>query len=286
MSSPSSSSSSPSPPSPPQHPFSPSPILAYLSLPPAYTPSPATQPLPFLRQHLPHLPPSHAAPFERLLTPEQRAQLPLIRNRRLAYALHPPLPAQLAWPHAAAREPALWSALGGPAAGLSLPKPGEREAAEERAWAKQEFVGRKGPEGAGMVGDLGALLGGYEMERAGEAERERRRARALARAQQPEPEQEEEEEEEEMGSLSSHETSSEDEGASTSAEGVKRAFERAVRERFVAGRLGWADYACDWEDGWDAELEREGEERWFDAGEEGEGEDDPMGGDDTGVLDY
>ncbi|KZP00264.1 hypothetical protein CALVIDRAFT_560851 [Calocera viscosa TUFC12733] len=280
---------SPSPPADP--PFDPLPILTYLSLPPTYSPSPSTHPLPFLRQHLSSLPPSHAAPFSLLLTPAERAHLPLIRNRRLAYSLQQPPPAQLTWTHAAPREPALWTSLGASRLGIALPRPGEQEEQEEREWAKREFVGRRGPEGAGMVGDLGKLLGGYEMERVGERERDARRARALLASQhqgaeeQGKEEQGEEEqgEDEEMDSLSSHETSSSDDSGA-GAEGIKAAFERAVRERFVAGLLEWADYACDWEDGWDGEWEREGEEAWFDADEDDMQEEEGEGG--TGVLDY
>ncbi|EJU06635.1 hypothetical protein DACRYDRAFT_103585 [Dacryopinax primogenitus] len=259
--------------------FDPAPVLNYLSLPSSSSPSPTSQPLLFLRQHLPHLPPSHASAFSNLLTPAERAALPLIRARRLAYALHDPSPHQLTWSHAASQEPMLWTAHGGPSSGLSPARLGEREAQEETEWTKSEFIGRRGPGGGGMIGNLGRLLGEFEGERVGEAERVARIERATRAASRVE--QHGEQEDEDMDSLSEHETSSEEEGGMTAADAVKHAFERAVRERFVEGLLEWADYVCDWETDCDGEWERDGEERWFDQEEEqGRGEGD------TGELDY
>ena len=125
-------------------------ILNYLALPDDYQPRPSTDPIAFLQSNLRLLPPNLLHLFSSSTSPTQRASLPLIRNRRLAYAHSNPSifhfdSARNTWPY-------LWQGNYDPG---SIRKQQADENADERKWAESSFLdGRKQ-----HVGKLGGLLG-------------------------------------------------------------------------------------------------------------------------------
>ncbi|KAG6903478.1 hypothetical protein C0995_005501 [Termitomyces sp. Mi166 len=205
--------------------------LTYLGLPDGYTPSPESDPIPFLAKHLMQLPPHLLLHFSYITSAKERTALPAIRNRRLKYTNSNS--SQLQFASAKAKWPNLWQ---------GREQMGVQEGADEKAWAENEFLG-----GAKKhVGKLGGLLGDYEEER--EAERVRTLRRERAAAQQFIPEEDESTDEEEVGSVPDDE----------SPEEAKAWFERSP-----------FDYdKVDWDESLDEEDEREAEGRWFDEDDE------------------
>ncbi|KAI9466937.1 hypothetical protein BJY52DRAFT_31037 [Lactarius psammicola] len=215
-------------------------ILSYLQLPPDYSPSPTTAPIPFLTKHLRQLPSHLLHLFSAITTPQQRTAVLVIRNRRFNFVQSDPpalhlFPARQQWP-------ALWEGPGGI---------GHEQSREEKEWAETAFLGG---ERKHLVGKLGALLGGYEEERQTE------RARLARHAHQdvfvPE-------EDETTGSDDDDQDSLEPE-VPESTQAVQESFLRRVRERLIYGQLEWDFYDnLDWDDSWDRQ-DRDAEDRWFD----------------------
>jgi hypothetical protein len=187
-------------------------ILNYLGLPATYSPSPSTEPIPFLRAHFHQLPPHLQTQFSAVTDPKQRTVIPTIRNRRLKYTQTAPrelqfLLARNAWPE-------LWPVR---------ERHGIEEGRDEREWVEKEFLqGQKG-----HVGKLGGLLGDYEEER--EADRVRVLMRRRALAGDDDDFIPEEDSDEEGGSQPALEEEP--------LEEQKASFERLVRERFIYGLL-------------------------------------------------
>ncbi|KZP03159.1 hypothetical protein FIBSPDRAFT_769362 [Athelia psychrophila] len=223
------------------------PILSYLQLPETYTPSPASEPIDFLHRHIRHLPPHLLLTFSLITEPKQRTIIPTIRNRRLKYTRATPAPPEFEFLEARNRWPGLWG---------GRERRGVEEGAEESSWANDQFL-----QGAkGHVGKLATLLGEYEQEREAERIRTIRRERAANAAFIPEEDSDSDDDEEPCQS-SAQASNLKDEDASE----AKATFERLVKERFIYGLLEDVDYnAVDWEDQFDADDDREAEERWFD----------------------
>lgn len=234
--------------------FEEKPSLNYLGLSPEYHPSPRTDPISFLTINITKLPPHLLLHYSAITTPKQRTAIPTVRNRRLRFTnQNPP---ELEFNSARNTWPLLWK---------GRERRGIEEGAEERDWAKNNFL-----QGAKKhVGKLASLLGGYEEER--EAER----MRVLYR-ERPEGEFVEEEDSE-----SDEET---EEGAQEEGQDEAReTFERLIREHFIYGLLEASnklrveippatatefyefqdmDYdKVDWDDTLDDD--REAEDQWF-----------------------
>ncbi|KAG5341940.1 hypothetical protein C0989_006783 [Termitomyces sp. Mn162] len=185
--------------------------LTYLGLPDDYTPSPESDPIPFLARHLMQLPPHLLLHFSYITSAKERTALPAIRNRRLKYTNSNP--SQIHFTSARAKWPNLWQ---------GRERTGLEEGEDEKAWAENEFLG-----GAKKhVGKLGGLLGGYEEER--EAERVRTLRIERAAAAQFIPEEDESSDEEEEAEATPDDDSPEE---------AKAWFERSVRERLIYGLL-------------------------------------------------
>ncbi|KAI0304182.1 hypothetical protein BC826DRAFT_1101058 [Russula brevipes] len=216
-------------------------ILSYLGLPIDYVPSPATDPVPFLSEHLRRLPSHFLHRFSAITTPQQRTAVVSIRNRRFNFAQRNP--PELSFPVAKRRWPALWE---------GAERIGHEEAQEEKEWAETAFLG--GSHQA-FVGKLGTLLGRYEEERHSELERQARRGR-----QQDDfvPEEEEGSDDDRDGPGP---------GTPEPAQAVQESFLRRIREQFIYGHLESDLYdTLDWDDSWDRE-DRDAEDRWFDDDE-------------------
>ncbi|KAI0050173.1 hypothetical protein FA95DRAFT_1487706 [Auriscalpium vulgare] len=214
--------------------------LSYLGLPPDHSPSPATEPLVFLSQHLRQLPPHLLLYFSSVTTPRQRSSLALVRNRRYKYTASSP--SELGFSEAKHEWPMLWE---------GRERRGLDEGQEEKEWAERNFLdgGKKQ-----AVGKLGALLAEMEEER--EADRVRMIRRAAAQDDFV-PEEDEESSDEEMEEEIPPEEPE-------SAEEAQAMFLRRVRERFIYGLLPTDIYdKVDWDDSWD-EDDRDAEDRWFD----------------------
>ncbi|CCM04048.1 uncharacterized protein FIBRA_06207 [Fibroporia radiculosa] len=222
-------------------------VLSYLGLPVDYQPSPDTQPLQFLAAHLRQLPPQLLPQFSSTTTPKQRSSIPAIRNRRLRYTASNPQ--ELNFESAKANWPTLWP---------GRERPGQQRGDDEREWAEKFFLGSSLKP---HVGKLGMLLGGYEEEREAEHVRSLRRAQAEELESLPEEDESSDEEEgEEPLPLPDEEEPYED---------SRTLFLRKIKERFIYGLLESVDYdKVDWDDSWDADNDRDAEERWFDAEEE------------------
>jgi len=219
--------------------FDASAILSYLQLPPDYSPSPTTAPIPFLTKHIHQLPSHLLQLFSATTTPQHRTAVLVIRNRRSNFALSDPptlrvFPARQRWPE-------LWEAPG---------EIGHEQRREEKEWAETAFLGG---ERKPFVGKLGALLGEYEEARQME------RARLARRAHQEVFVPEEDEStgsDDDQGSLEPE--------VQESTQAVQESFLRRVRERFIYGQLEWDFYdKLDWDDSWDRQ-DRDAEDRWFD----------------------
>ncbi|KAH9966025.1 hypothetical protein BC827DRAFT_786475 [Russula dissimulans] len=218
-------------------------VLAYLGLALDYEPSPSTAPVPFLTKHLHQLPSHILHWFSAITTPQQRAALVLVRNRRFNF-IHSN-PPEFSLPAAKRQWPTLWE---GPQ------RIGHEDAREEKEWADTAFLGG---ERRAYVGKLGTLLGGYEEER----HLERGRQAKLGRGRQDVfiPEEDESSEDDRDHSRP---------GTPESEQALEELFLRRVRERFIYGHLEWDRYdTVDWDEGWDRE-ERDREERWFDDDDE------------------
>jgi hypothetical protein len=191
-------------------------ILKYLGLPPDYQPNPESDPIRFLSQNIRTIPKHFAPNFDQRTTPKQRTVVPTIRNRRTKFTQSNPT--ELSFESAKKSWPLLWT--GDPSE--AGPRRGQAERLEEKNWADHEFLG-----GATQhVGKLGALLGGYEEERAAERFRMERRQREAEKPFVPEEDED---------------TSDEEDPASPppeeSPEEARLAFERSVKERFIYGLL-------------------------------------------------
>lgn len=91
-------------------------------------------------------------------------------------------------------------------------------------WAKGGFLGGF----KGHVGKIGEILSEYEEEREAESARTLRRERMAKKAQEESAVQEEEDDSDECGAEAGPEPSDKEK---------KRAFERLLREQFIAGRV-------------------------------------------------
>ena len=187
-------------------------ILSYLQLPPDYSPSPTTAPIPFLTKHVRQLPSHLLHLFSAITTPQERTGVLVIRNRRFNFVESDP-PA-LRFIISRQRWPKLWEGPG---------ELGHEQSREEKEWVDTAFLGG---ERKPFVGKLGALLGEYEEERQME------RARLARHAHQdvfvPE-------EDESTGSDDDQDSVEPDVPASTQAD--QESFLRRVRERFIYGQL-------------------------------------------------
>ncbi|KAK0468220.1 uncharacterized protein EV420DRAFT_1503399 [Desarmillaria tabescens] len=225
-------------------------ILSFIALPldGGYHPSPTSEPIDFLKQHLQQLPPHLVAQFSSVTTPKQRAAIPTVRNRRLKYAESNPT--DLSFTAARSTWPILWE---------GRERRGIEEGKEEKDWAQHEFLHGS----TKHVGKLGDLLGGYEEER--EAERVRNIRRDEAAKEEFIPEEDESSDEDESEQVSSALANLEFE-----SEGDQKIlFLRRVKERFIYGLLEDINYdTVDWDESLDSENDREAEERWFDEEEE------------------
>lgn len=244
-------------------------VLRYLSLDADYAPNPSTEPVAFLRLHLSILPSSILEHFSFLLSPIQRAAIPAIRNRRLAY--HSSAPPMFVFPVARNRWVDIWDEIA-PSAVLqeNWRETSKISAQEEKRWAEAGFL-----DGHGVLGEksrLGKLLGDYEEERVGEVERANRSARLRKMEARKADDREatlqdasdSEEEEEEL--------SDEDQNAAPAADNqqLQRTFERVLKERFLAGLLKDFDYdSVDWSNRWDVQS-MDDEDRWFQDDDEDE----------------
>ncbi|TFK50050.1 hypothetical protein OE88DRAFT_1631806 [Heliocybe sulcata] len=222
-------------------------VLSYLGLSAAYEPSPSKEPIHFLRSNVRMLPPDLAGQFSCITTPKERTTIPAIRNRRTKFTQSNPR--ELSFDVARDQWPMLWGRGG---------RSGQEQGKEEKEWAEKEFMGGMKQE----VGKLGGLLAGYEEER--EAERMRlMRREHYTNIQVVEEEEEEEEEDSDDDVYVSGPPEEETE------EEARRIFERRIRELFIYGMLETDLYdRVDWDDQYDAEDERESEERWFDEDDE------------------
>lgn len=227
--------------------------LKYLGLPIDYKPAPDQEPFEFLSLHVAVLPQAYLSAFSDAVTPRQRTSIRLIKNRRTQYAVNGN-PSALRWDRARRLEPYIWNSMN---TGITVnptapppppPRPGADAAEDEREWADSNFMGYQstpsrsaaaGPIGSsaqkGYVGRLGDLLAEYEEEREAERLRTSRIERAAIAAAERDTE-------EEFDSESSEEDEDEDEddGApleTESAEEIRSAFERTIRERFINGLL-------------------------------------------------
>lgn len=263
-------------------------ILGYLGLPPDYSPSPQTQPVEFLNQYLSvmafHAHSPHVAFFSDLLSPRQRTAVKLIKNRRTQYALNSNSSA-LRWDEGRNLEPHIWDSMN---AGVSHstaaatssnpppPRPGADAGDQEREWVESSFIGYRsapasgsaGPSTSkGYVGRLGNLLAEYEEEREADRLRTMRRERAAVAAMAKETEEEFDSDSDSESTEANDDATAADE--QESAEEIRSAFERVLRERFIDGLLNWDLYdEVDFSDKWDPD-DRDEEERWFDEEEEG-----------------
>jgi len=191
-------------------------ILKYLGLPLDYQPNPDSDPIRFLSQNIHIIPKHFAQTFAQSTTPKQRTVIPVIRNRRTKFTQSNPT--ELSLESAKTAWPSLWT--GDPSLGLQR---GRAEGLEEKDWADHEFLG-----GATQhVGKLGALLRGYEEERAAERFRMERRRREAEEPFIPE-EDEDTSDEEDLAPAPPEEES---------PEAARLTFERLVRERFIYGLL-------------------------------------------------
>jgi len=220
-------------------------ILKYLGI---DQPSPAEQPVAFLKENLLYLPRELLQLFSPVLTAKERTVVPALRNRRAKYSQSAPL--GLSWRVAKNTWPLLWEGRG---------RLGIQEGQEERAWTREHFLGG---ESKPYVGRLDVLLGDYEEEREAERVRGLRRERAEREAARPEEDEETDSDEEEVAKLSLEEPPTDEQ--------MKQDFERLIKERFIYGLLEGADYdSVDWDDRWDQHNLDAEEERWFDEEEEG-----------------
>lgn len=159
-------------------------VLAYLDLPPSYTPSPVQDPLAFLALYIRSLPSNILIEtFGTSTTPSQRTKIPLIRNRRLRYTILNPK-----------------SLLPPPPPPIG--RPGQEGAKEEEEWAKTaDFLGGR----KGHVGKLSGLLGGYEEERGAEEVRRIKREERQRKSVVPEddfvPEEDTDSEDDDIGNM-------------------------------------------------------------------------------------
>jgi len=185
-------------------------VLTYLGLPLDYEPSPSTAPVPFITKHIRQLPSHILHWFSAITTPQQRAALVLIRNRRFNFIRSNPPEFNL--PTAKRQWPTLWE---GPQ------RIGHEEAGEEKEWAETAFLGG---ERRVYVGKLGTLLGGYEEDR----HLERGRQEKLGRQDVFIPEEDESSEDD-------HDRSRP--GTPEREQGLEELFLRRVRERFIYGHL-------------------------------------------------
>ncbi|KAF7983934.1 hypothetical protein HWV62_18334 [Athelia sp. TMB] len=228
--------------------FKNAPILSYLQLPETYTPAPASNPIDFLQLHIRHLPPHLLLTFSLITDPKQRTVIPTVRNRRLKHTRSIPGPPEFEFLEARSRWPGLW---------VGRERRGVEEGVEESAWVNGQFLeGTKG-----HVGKLGALLGEYAQEREAERVRTIRRERASETAFIPEEDSDGDEEEDPSAQ---NDLRNDNDGIEEALES-KATFERLLKEKFIYGSLEDIDYdAVDWDDRFDADDDREAEERWFD----------------------
>ncbi|KAG8937082.1 hypothetical protein FRC02_006282 [Tulasnella sp. 418] len=256
--------------------FDPTPILRYLSLPKDYVPSPAEQPLEFLKAHLVQLPPQLLQPFSLLLTPRQRTTLMRIKNRRSTFVQSPEGLEKLGWQEARKENPVAYETFMIDLVGVTgrplidvegevdkqrEARKGELEGIEESDWVQSNFMG-----GATAFhrhvgeGKFERLMAVFEEERQAVYQREqqqkvRQHQEQIEGSVYPEEEGSESEE-------------SEVETEKMSSDDARRMFERITRENFIDGHLEWMDYnLVDYDDRWDSDLQDE-EERWFDEEEE------------------
>ncbi|KAG8747563.1 hypothetical protein FRC10_000699 [Ceratobasidium sp. 414] len=241
-------------------------MLKYLSLDADYTPSPAQNPIEFLKQHMTQLPPHLLVLFSNhpSVTPHARASIPAVKNRRCNYAAEEPKALD---PDVLSKLDAdIWDLLneerpqGQTTQRPTAPEPDE-DVADERAWADEEFQGGV----KGHVGKIGELLAELEGERTRERQRAIRRQAAVVRARREETEEEVEE---------SSEDDDDDDDDERQEEPVRqfdapeKDLRRVVRERFISGLLKEFDYdAVDWDEKWEPD-DRDSEDRWFDEEEE------------------
>lgn len=200
-------------------PFDEQPILRFLGLPVdgTYAPSPATQPLEFLKQNIHILPPHLLIKFSSITSPKQRVTLPIIRNRRLRYT--ETNPQEFDFSSARNTWPMLWE---------GRERRGAEEGKAEKDWVKDDFL-------AGLskhVGKLGALLGGYEEER--EAERVRTLRREAAAEEPFVPEEDDESDSDDDNGM---EQVTENLANLETDQDARLLFERRIRERFIYGLL-------------------------------------------------
>ncbi|KAG8696100.1 hypothetical protein FRC08_007371 [Ceratobasidium sp. 394] len=243
-------------------PFDGAPILKYLSLDPDYTPSPSKDPIEFLKRHMTQLPPHLLVLFNNHpdVTPRARTSIPAIKNRRCNYAAGEPRALD---PDVLSKSDAdIWDLVneerpqGQTTQRPTAPEPDE-DAADERAWANEEFQGGV----KGHVGKIGELLAELEGERTRERQRRIRREAAVARARREETEEEVEESSEEDDDETREE-------AARQFDAPERDLRRVVRERFISGLLKEFDYdLVDWDEKWEPD-DRDSEDKWFDEEEE------------------
>ncbi|KAF8607832.1 hypothetical protein BDV93DRAFT_519830 [Ceratobasidium sp. AG-I] len=242
--------------------FDGTPILKYLSLDEDYTPSPSKEPIEFLKRHINQLPPHLLVLFSShpKATPRARSSIPTIRNRRCNYAAEEPKALD---PDILSREDAaVWDLVNderpqGQMTVRPTTEQSDEDAADERAWADQEFQGGI----KGHVGKIGELLGQLQEERTRERQRAVRRQAVGARRREEETMEEEEE---------STDEGEEEEGdrRPPPADAAEKDIRRLVRERFISGLLSEFDYdVVDWDEKWDPD-DRDNEDRWFDEEEE------------------
>ena len=208
-------------------------FLRYLDLPDDYEPSPIGAPFAFLQQNLHQLPHHLAVQFSSSVPSHERTKLPLVRNRRLQYIASTPGQKAISFPRARARWPMLWEASG--TARDDSSKPGDFYAAEEREWAKADFLGGQ----ATQVGKLGSLLSEYEAERDADRARQLRRDHSIRQAMMPQLGEEEEDtdDDEEQESEAAAAVANATEDAKETVQQHREAFERLVRERLIYGNL-------------------------------------------------
>lgn len=204
-------------------------FLRYLDLPECYQPSPTAAPVEFLQQHLVQLPKHLALYFSSLVPPKSRTSLSIVRNRRLNYVQSPAGQEALFWKRARSKWPLLWEQSG--TAREEGARPGDFDAADERAWAKDNFLGGNG---AAQIGKLGALLGEYEADREAERARHLRRDAAVRQAMMPQLAEEDEDSDDE-DPVDAAANAAED--AAETLDQHRDAFERLLKERLVYGLL-------------------------------------------------
>lgn len=194
-------------------PFEEIPILTYLGLEKdgSYLPSPTNQPIEFLIKHINHLPPHLLLKFSPIISPKQRTEIHVIRNRRLTYLNSSP--SELSFNSARHTWPTIWP---------GRERRGIEEGNDEEQWAETGFM-----QGTTKhVKKLGHLLRDYEEER--EAERVRNIRRAQMAAEQDEFIPEEEDDSDEDPPVTLEEENDAD---------LKEEFDRRIRERFIYGLL-------------------------------------------------